>query len=257
MDLLTPMLEGTGRAFVPVRRAFVQQPRGVEGSRGARLAMLSRDGSALDAYLLIHALASSSKPYVAKWPAGTWAQLARLDESAPFDSAKSRWSKVVSKLVQLQLVERARQGNDVLYRLLHESGDGSPYSRPTKINHGHWLRLPYAYWLDGFDEELTHPEKLMLLIALDQQEEFILPLNQSANWYGISESTAGRGLRRLLKRGLLTSSTSWVPSPRSPTGWAEQHTYVLQAPFSRAAVEEAQAVRRAGVVKFTLPGQGA
>lgn len=257
MDILQPMLKGTGRGFVPIRRAFVQKPRGAEGSRGASLSRLSRDGSALDAYLLIHALASSSEPYVAKWPAGSWVQAARLDESAPFESAKSRWSKVVSKLVRLQLVERSRQGNDVLYGLLHESGDGSEYSRPTTTKHGNWLRLPYAYWYDGFDATLTHPEKLMLLIALDQQEEFILPFNQSANWYGIAESTARRGMRGLIERGLLTSYSQWVPSPRSPTGWAEQFTYSLQTPFSRVAIDAAQAASRGGVVEFAPAGEDA
>lgn len=252
-DILHPMLKGTRRAFVPIRRAFIQKPQGTTGSRGASLAQLSRSGSALDAYLLIHALASSSEPYVAKWPVGSWVQAARLDESAPFKSAKSRWSKVVSKLVEMQLVERSRQGNDMLYRLLHESGDGSEYTRPTTTKHGNWFRLPYAYWFDGFDVALTHPEKLILLIALDQPKEFILPFNQSAKWYGIAESTAQRGMRGLVDRGLAKSFSSWVPSPRSPIGWSEQFTYALQAPFSRASIDEAQAASRGGAVEFSAP----
>lgn len=257
MDLLAPMLKGTGRGFVPIRRAFLQKPPGTEGSRGANLARLSRDGSALDAYLLIHALASSSEPYLARYPAATWVQLARLDETAEQDAAKSRWSKVVTKLAGLQLLERSRKGNDVQYLLLHESGDGTEYRRPTKQKHGHWLRLPYAYWLEGFDAALTHPEKLMLLIALDQLEEFILPFNQSASWYGIAESTARRGLRGLAERGLLTASTTWVAAPRSPTGWAEQYRYTLQGPFTRQAVEDAQAASRGGKVAFPAAGEDA
>ncbi len=249
VDLLTPMLKGTHRGAVPVRRAFLQKPPGTKGPRDAAMARLARDSSALDAYLLIHALASSSEPYVAHYPAATWTQLARLDEAATFDAAKSRWSKVVSKLVTLKLVERERKGNDVQYRLLHEAADGAEYTRPRKGADGHWLRLPYSYWLDGFDASLSHPEKLMLLIALDQQENFVLPLNQSSKWYGLSEATARRGLRGLEDKELLRAWSSFVPSPRSPTGWMQEFTYTLLGPFSLAAVEKAAATR--GRVFFT------
>lgn len=242
-ELLIPMLEGTNRGFVPVRRSFLQLPLGTIGPRGAALARLARDSSALDAYLLIHALASSSEPYLAGYPAATWVQLVRLDEGATFDAAKSRWSKVVGKLQKLSLIERERKGNDMQYRLLHESGDGTAYTRPKKTSQGNWLRLPYSYWLDGYDTALSHPEKLMLLIALDQQQKFILPFNQSANWYGVSEATARRGLRGLESRELLSSTSTFVASPRSPTGWAEQFRYTLLGQFSQAAVEKAASTR--------------
>lgn len=112
-QLLIPMLEGTNRGFVPIRRSFLQLPPGTDGSRGAALARLARDGSALDAYLLIHALASSSEPYLAGYPAATWVQLTRLDEAATFNAAKSRWSKIVGKLNKVGLIERERRGNDM------------------------------------------------------------------------------------------------------------------------------------------------
>lgn len=243
-DLLIPMLEGTKRAFVPIRRGFIQKPRGAEGSRGSSLALLARDSFVLDAYLLIHALASSSEPYVAAYPAATWVQLVRLDEAATFEAGKSRWSKIVTKLASLHLIERERKGNEMQYKLLHEAGDGEAYTRPKGAGDGHWLRLPYFYWLDDFDSALSHPEKLMLLIALDQQDDFALPFNQAANWYGVSESTARRGLRGLESRDLLTKTSSFVPSPRSPNGWAEEFRYTLQGPFSKKAVEEAQAASR-------------
>lgn len=243
-DLLLPMLEGTKRAFVPIRRDFIQMPPGTEGSRGSSLALLARDSFALDAYLLIHALASSSEPHVAAYPAATWVQLVRLDESATFEAGKSRWSKVVTKLVSLRLIERERKGNEMQYRLLHESGTGDVYARPKNVGDGHWFRLPYAYWREDFDATLNHPEKLMLLIALDQTVDFALPLNQAANWYGISESTARRGLRGLEDAGLLTKTSSFVASPRSPNGWAEEFRYTLLGSFSKQAVDEAQAASR-------------
>lgn len=238
------MLEGTKRAFVPIRRTFIQKPPGTTGSRGALLALLSRDSFALDAYLLIHALASSSEPHVAAYPAATWVQLVRLDEAATFEAGKSRWSKIVTKLTSLQLIERQRKGNEMAYRLLDEAGTGDEYARPKNAKDGHWLRLPYSYWLDDFDKKLAHPEKLMLLIALDQTDSFVLPFNQAANWYGVSESTARRGLRGLEDKDLLTKTSSFVPSPRSPNGWAEEFRYTLLGPFSKKAVAEAQAASR-------------
>lgn len=246
-DLLALMLTGTKRTFVPVRREFIQKPKGTAGSRGSALAKFARDSAALDAYLLIHALASSSEPYQAAYPAGTWVQLARLDESATFDAAKSRWSKVVAKLKDLHLVESVRKGNEMHYRLLHESGDGSEYSRPKNSSDGHWLRLPYSYWTDEYDKSLQHVEKLMLMIALDQTDNFALPLNQVTDWYGLSESTARRGLRGLESKDLISKTSSFVLAPRSPTGWAEEFRYTLQGPFSKEAVETAQKTSRSPV----------
>lgn len=230
------MLSGTKRGFVPIRRTFLQKPRGTEGTRGAQLAKLSANPSALDAYLLLHALASSSEPYQANYPVPTWVQLLRLEEAASESAAKSRWSKVVSKLTALELIERRRVGNGMEYLLLDESGDKSPYLRPLTAAHGNYFKLPYSYWVDGHDAALTHPEKLMLLIGLDQQEGFTLPFNQAQRWYGVSENTARRGLRGLEERGLLMSTSTYLPSSKSPTGWAESISYTMTGPFSRNAI---------------------
>jgi len=232
------MLDGTKRSFVPVRRIFLQLPERVEGSRGSVLASLARPSSALDSYLLIHALASSSEPHVADYPAATWTQIARLDESASFESAKSRWSKMVAKLSALKLIESERKGNRVRYRLLNEAGDGEAYTRPKNSADGYWFLLPYSYWLDEFDKNLAHPEKLMLLISLSLSEDFILPINQVANWYGISEATARRGLRGLEDKGILARTVGHRVDPRSPTGWVREFRYALQGSFSRKVVGE-------------------
>lgn len=111
-DLLVPMLEGTKRAFLRIRRSRVQKPRGLEGTRASSLALLARDNSLQDVYLLIHTLASNSAPHVAPYPATTWAHLARLVETATLGSGKARRSTAVSDLASLQLVERGRMGNE-------------------------------------------------------------------------------------------------------------------------------------------------
>jgi hypothetical protein len=236
--ILEQMLTGTKRGFVPIRRTFLQKPRGTQGTRGAQLAKLSANPSALDAYLLLHALASSSEPYQANYPVPTWVQLLRLDEAASEPAAKSRWSKVVSKLTALELIERRRVGNGMEYLLLDESGDKSPYVRPLTAAHGNYFKLPYSYWTDGLDGSLTHPEKLMLLIGLDQLDGFTLPFNQVQQWYGVSENTARRGLRGLEERGLLVSTSTYLPASKSPTGWAESIQYTMTGQFSRKAIRK-------------------
>lgn len=232
------MLTGTKRGFVPIRSTFLQKPRGTKGNRGAQLAKLAANPSALDAYLLLHALASSSDPYQADYPVATWVDLLRLEDAATEAAAKSRWSKVVSKLTSLDLIERHRVGNGMRYVLLDESGDKSPYVRPLTAAHGNYFKLPYSYWADGLDVSLTQPEKLMLLIGLDQVEVFPLPFNQVFSWYGVSENTARRGLRGLEERGLVMSTSTHVLAPKSPTGWAESILYTTTGPFSRKAIKK-------------------
>lgn len=210
--------------------------RDTRGSRGAQLAELTANPSALDAYLLLHALASSSEPHQAEYPVATWVQLLRLDETATKTAARSRWSKVVTKLTDLNLIERERSGNRMRYLLLDESGDKTPYVRPRTAAHGNYFKLPYTYWAAGYDQALTHSEKLMLLISLDQQDNFPLPFNQARAWYGISENTARRGLRGLHDRNLVVSRSTYVPSPKSPSGWAESIRYTMTGPFSRTAI---------------------
>ncbi len=248
------MLAGTKRVTVPVRRAFIQRPKSAGEERGSVLARLARDGSALDAYLLIHAMASSSAPYLASYPAATWVQLARLDEAASFDAAKSRWSKLVSKLERLQLIERHRRGNQMDYELLHESGDGSKYVRPKSAAEGHWLHLPYSYWTEEHDAHLTTAEKLMLLISLDQVEGFALPMNRAPKWYGVSEPTARRGFRGLENKGFLTKTVGYVVSARSPTGWMEEFRYTLTGPYAVDAIKAAQKNARKPKVAMTEGG---
>jgi len=246
---LEQMLAGTKRGFVPIRRTFLQKPPGTKDNRGAQLGKLAANSSALNAYLLVHALASSSEPYQAGYPVATWVDLLRLEDAATGDAAKSRWSKVVSKLTSLDLIERQRVGNGMQYLLLDESGSKSAYARPRKAADGNYFKLPYSYWADGYDVSLDQSERLMLLIGLDQQDGFSLPFNQVRQWYGVSESTARRGLRGLEARDLLISTSTHVASAKSPTGWVESIRYTMTGPFSRKAI--AKLVKDRGKTLFS------
>ena len=204
LEVLKAMLEGTGRGGVPVRGDFVQRKTpDKSGSRRGLLASFTTDARALDAYLLIHALASSKAPHTASYPAAVWARAAGLDTGATEASARQRWSKAVAKLVKLRLISASRAGRQSVYTLLHESGNGEPYTRPKSLSEGGWVTIPYTYWLDGYDDLLSLPEKVMLLISLDQKQMFELPTARTQEWYGVPDTTASRGFSGLTKRGIL------------------------------------------------------
>jgi hypothetical protein len=130
------------------------------------------------------------------------------------------------------------------YVLLHESGNGEPYTRPTKGAHGYWFSLPHVYWTAEFDKALSMPEKLMLLIALDQPDAFRLPADRSPAWYGISESTARRGLHALQARGILHMDSEQEADPKSPTGWKTVLRYTTLGDWSQPS-------RKAAMLKST------
>jgi len=235
--LVDQMLSASKRSGVPVRRAFLQRDPGEVGADGTRAAALrefSRDPVTLDCYLWIAAMASASEPYVSWFPAATWAQVAGLAEHATIEAARARWAKAVTKLERLRLVERERGAkNKMIYRLLHEDRSGEPYTRPVKGSvDGHWFSIPHVYWREGFDLSLTGPERLMLLIALDQKDGFRIPPDRVPDWYGLSESTAKRGYAGLLQKGILSRDSRWAPDPRSPTGWRQDVFYTTETPWS-------------------------
>lgn len=242
MDLLRTMLKATGRGGVPVRRAFVQtlEPD-EEGSRRGPMASLMSDPATLDVYLLIHALASSRAPYDARYQSAAWAIMAGFTISSELTGAKSRWSRAITKLSKLGLIRREGSGRSVRYFLLHESGNGDPYTRPKTVDDDRWFTVPYTYWLDGWDQKLGAAEKLILMVALSSKPNFELPYSRAAAWYGISESSAKRGLTRLANREprVLMRYERWVPDAASPTLWRTIVTYRLIKKWSaksRAAV---------------------
>lgn len=249
------MLVATGRGGVPIRGAFVQLPsKDADGKRLGPLAALTGDQSTLDAYLLIHALASASTPYSTTFPGVTWAHVSGMTTYASQASARQRWSKSVQRLVKLGLIARELDGKQARYTLLHESGNGEPYTRPRSITDGGWVTIPHLYWLDGYDQDLSFPEKLMLLVALDQKPAFELPAARTKEWYGISESTAKRGLSGLVARGILAATKHSEVDPKSPTMYRTVNVYATQGPWTHAARKSAMTLeRRKSRASFAAP----
>jgi hypothetical protein len=240
-EFVDAMLRSTTRRGSPVHSSFVQAPAGLKGeNRGARLGQLvrSRSASYLDAFLLIQAMASSNPPYEVWFPAKSWVHALGLNSTTGIGdqkvsaAARSQWSKIIRRLVELNLIDRHRSSNKMNYVLLNESGDGSPYVRSRTVEQGAWFMIPHAYWTDGHYISMSLAAKAMLLVALSSKKGFELPFARTQEWYGLSTSTAKRGFSELEALGILSYDQDWRPEPKSKTTWAEVRTYRLHGVWS-------------------------
>jgi hypothetical protein len=250
-ETIEDLLERSGRGFVPIRKSFVQQGRGKQTKAGPLASFVTaHDERGLDTYLLGHAIASAD-PWRCDYPSDMWVRALDLSATATPAAARGAVSKIMRRLEERKLIVRRRAGRLVSFKLLQEDGSGEPYRHPLETSEN-WLRLPYAYWLDGFYVKLGLPAKAMLLVALSLPDGFYLPAERTKDWYGLSADSAERGLRELRSNDVLTYSRQWRKEQRSKTGWIEQRTYTLCGPFSSAA-REAAATHRPGRRRKAAP----
>jgi hypothetical protein len=227
-ETVEAILEASRRssARAPVRRTFVQQrvalPIRVKGGPLADLVRRGRE-TALDQYLLLVAWASGGK-YDVRRSSLVWARALGLPQDNSGTQAVSRNWRL---LRELQLVKTEKAGRQVRATLLQEDGSGKRYRPPA----GDYLGLPFEYWLDDWYRELDLPGKAVLLIALTLGDRFPLPPEKAPDWYGISRSTAERGLRTLRRNDLLKAVREPLKSPLAPDGYTVRNVYTLQEPF--------------------------
>jgi hypothetical protein len=237
------LLAQTHRRVVPIRWTFVRQGQGRETRPGPLIKFLtSHDDRGLEAYLLVHAMASA-EPWNCRLPSQAWVGALGLADTASLDSAKTAVSKIMRRLEERKLITRVRSKrlSDVI--LLKEDGSGDPFERPLKGPEDWWLQLPHSYWLEGHYKTLRLPAKVLLLIALSLPDGFTLPYDQAPNWYGVSSDSAEEGLRELRATRLLAVERHWLKTPRSETGWTEQLMYTLQGSFSTVERKKASRIR--------------
>jgi hypothetical protein len=232
---------GGRRDFVPIARSFLQRRQAGGGAAPLSWFVKARRGRALDLYLLAHALASTD-PYDVALSARKWAVALGLPDtlsSRVFISATWTW------LEDHALIRTERDGRMRRVWLLSESGSGEPYRHGGSHRQLDYFKLPYAYWIDGWSEQLDLPATAVLLIALSLPSTFVLPQHRGAEWYGLSRDTLRRGLRTLSSHGLLATQVTLRAAPRSPTGATEQRRYKLTGPFARKRAGRAPAKRAA------------
>jgi hypothetical protein len=229
---LRELLRGRGsrRSFVPVSRAFLQEPRAGGGAGPLSQFVGSRRKRALDLYLLIHAIASSP-PYDVTLPSRVWQQALAMPASA---GSAVQISTTLSWLESQRLIETSRLGGARRIVLLADDGSGRQYQHPalgprsTRVG---YFKLSFDYWLDRWHSSLDLPATAVLLIALSLPERFLLPQHHASNWYGISRDTIRRGLKTLQAMGLLTYKSVKKTAPLSPTGITSDRYYMLTGPL--------------------------
>ena len=242
------MLKSARRRLVPIRRTFVQLPRGnAPADRAGPLARLveGRQHVALDLHLLLLAL----QPVIGEddpLPGKTWARLLSTSSDTRSPSTVSRTWAI---LENLNLIRR-EHGRP---RPLREDGSGTPWTHPGEDRDTvGYFSLPRRYWTDGWHERLHLPGKALLLIVLAETNTpgspaFSLTAEKIAAHYGLSLSTVKRGLQELRDLKLLGEHSQRVRAPRSATGWTYKTHYWLGAPFSTNYREKARKADRAEI----------
>jgi hypothetical protein len=239
------LLDAAKREYFPLRKEFVQRPKGVTDLRGRpvpRASKLydlvnSRNQLALDFYLLLHAL----QPILegTPLPLATWAHIMSVKRPVTATAV----TRAISTLQKLDLVVREDDSRSPVIRLLDEDGSGDDYVKPgtTEEAGPGYFTVPHAYWNTGLSEELTMPGKAMFLIALAETHSpgklaFSVAVERVPKWYGISERTAERGYRELIvKTKVMRFRVKKIADKRHPAKRREEYWRALDAPYSNAS----------------------
>lgn len=234
------------RKGVPVRKVFVQTPRGLAADPNDLHGPLAtfvrnRDPRALRAYLMILAVTSSGDGedgWSTTLPTMVWARAFGTTRDAERAGAANAVSKILHRLEERLLVTRARRGRqrNIRVGLRREDGSGEEYTRPKGTARAEqFFTLDHAFWLDGWCEKLSLPALAMLLVSLHEtgatKPSFTLPTEHMPKWYGWSADTAERGLSELQDHGLLLKITNTRKEPLSASGWGRINEYYPLAPF--------------------------
>ena len=246
------LLDTTRRGYVPIRKTFVQKPRGSE-TRASVLARLvtQRQHRELKLYLLYLAL----RPVLREppLPLAVWARM--LHAPRGLSASTEQVSKAFTALHNHQLLARSAPGAAVRLTALREDGSGHPYTRPgspedTDAGGPGYFTVPHEFWHSGLADQLTLPGTAMFLIILaetTQKTSFQMSVERAPDYYGISERTAERGYKQLEESGVLLTHSQGVRDPRSTTGYRRVVHRALEAPYSTAARHDRQAATRKAV----------
>lgn len=220
---------------IPIRKTFVQRGTNAAPLPGPLAALVRRgDRRGLDLYLLLKAVASAA-PFNSRRGAKVWARALQYTEPSDTTVTAEAISKIWARLDDHQLVKRSKYGRLANITLLREDGQGDKYTHPADDTKPRYFKLPVKYWINS-DEKwcttLSLPAKAMLLIALTQGGQFLMPVEQAPSWYGISADTAQRGLAELQRRGVLISKNVYKKAPLAPEGFTYDRRYTLVGDFA-------------------------
>lgn len=239
------LLERSKRNAAPILKSFVQNPDRAQSHRAGPLSQFVKNGDlrGLRAFLFLHTIISSGEGqngWSSTLPIGVWARAFDTTTTAEPRSASNAATKILTRLVDRQLIQRTRAGQNrkVTVTLLRPDGSGAPYTRPDGSETNRFLRLSNAYWTDGWYSRLDLSATAMLLVALHERPGFELATEKIPYWYGWSADTAERGFKTLREQGLITAERRIKKAPLAPSGITEVNSYTLSAPFTLPRAEQ-------------------
>lgn len=227
-DARLALFKRVKRTFVPIRKTFVQGERGKE-CRHAPLKefIVKRNRRALDAYLMtLASYADDGQP--TRLHSSAWARLIGIPESnkSPGTAVTRTFEWLEAR--RLLTVDRARGSQYISVTLLREDGSGERYTRPKGASEAErFLKLPHAFWDEGFDQKVDLPGLAMLLAVAREKPWKDFPAEKAPEWYGWSPDTTERGLQQILALGLVEREETFRPEPLSPLGYTRVHKYNL------------------------------
>ena len=162
-------------------------------------------------------------------------------------SAGSMISRQWSWLEEKQLISSQRKDGKRELTLLREDGTGTPYTHPGLAPaaagggvEGDYFTVPYAYWDMGLQDRIDLPTKAVLLIALSRpHDEFLLPHEHAAKWYGISPDSIKTGIKNLRLLNLLDVNLVHSPTPLGANPYRTERHYTLRAPMRHPGIQVA------------------
>jgi hypothetical protein len=238
-DTRQAIVRRTGRGYTPVRHVFVQKHDGPQ--RASTLARFCRNRKkrALVLYLL---LLTMWKPEASPYRSEFW--LRALDVAdGNVTWSKSSLSTSWTSLVDMGLAARTRTRR--MAKLVARREDGEEeYSLPDgKRIPDRYFVLPGEFWTEKWFDELSLPAICVLLVLLKEtndQEEIHLTYEQFDTWYGISASSAQKGLGELEDAGLVSVRPHRLKAAFSAKGFTLHLYYRLNGAFSTDARKAAR-----------------
>jgi hypothetical protein len=239
-DARAELLARAIRLTVPIRKTFVQAPRGSETRTGPLKAFVSNgDLRGLRAYLITVAATSASNEdgWSTTLDSLVWSRLLDAEETTATQAgARTAAWRTLGRLQDRQLIRCARSSRsnrEITVTLLRENGSGDKYYHPADgapDDPADWyFRLPVSFWMRGLDAALTMPGLAMLLTVAMEKPWASFPAERMPEWYGWSPDTTERGLRELVDRSLCERREAFRRAPLSATGYTLAYQYRLKS----------------------------
>lgn len=231
----TALLNRAIRKVVPLRKTFVQAPRGAESRQGPlREFVRTGDLRGLRAYMMVVAACSNgTNGWTTTHDSMVWARLLDTVVAAEDQGARTGAWRVLKRLEKRKLIRCSRTpgSTKIAVTLLLEDGSEQEYTHPAQgTGEGNrYLRIPTLFWTKGYDTRVDLPALAMLLVIAREKPWSEFPAERAPEWYGWSADTHLRGLKKVLELGLVERRNHYRRTPLSPTGSTLVHQYRLSS----------------------------